>query len=59
MQDELNEFVKVGADLAITKPMKPTVLDALLRLIREEGPHSHPGKKLVYDDDTFRWMSAS
>jgi DNA-binding response OmpR family regulator len=62
MQDELLDFVSKGADLVITKPMKPNLLDSLISLVNTEGSQSQDGKQLSFHDDHIHWeakMSSS
>lgn len=41
MEDEIQTFLHSGADLVITKPMKPWMLDQLMRFFALNGVLSH------------------
>jgi hypothetical protein len=46
MPDELKAFTQQGADIVLTKPLKPNVLDHLLSIGLTTQCYSCPGKKL-------------
>eukprot|EP01033_Poteriospumella_lacustris_P016855 gene16855-12065_t len=56
MEDELNDFLQAGADFAITKPMKPNVLDILLQYMNTFGCRSHPNERLVIRNTSLEWV---
>ena len=56
MEDELEDFIRAGADLVITKPMRPNVLDLLLQFVAQYGCRSHSDQRLVITDTTLKWV---
>jgi signal transduction histidine kinase/CheY-like chemotaxis protein len=56
MEDELTDFLQAGADFAITKPMKPNVLDILLQYMNTFGCRSHPNERLVIRNTSLEWV---
>lgn len=61
MQEELQQFVQEGADLVITKPMKPNVLFQILKMSAIRGSQSEfPKRHLIVVDDgedcCIRWV---
>ena len=70
MVDELRDFLRAGADLAITKPMRPNVLDLLLQFVLDQGSLSlgqHSGEtgggagsmQLLLTEYRLQWVSAA
>lgn len=57
MEDELGDFIVAGADLVITKPMKPHVLDILLQFVSTFGCRSHPNQRLVIRNTSLEWVN--
>lgn len=55
MEDELLDFSNSGADLVITKPMKQTILELLLQLMKLDGSKSQPNKRLKYRENSLIW----
>lgn len=56
MEDELEDFIRAGADLVITKPMKPHVLDLLLQFANQFGCRSHSDQRLVISESGVKWV---
>lgn len=56
MEDELVEFANMGADLVLTKPLKPAALDLLLGHFKENGVKSQRDKNLFMDDEKLMWV---
>lgn len=57
MEEELMDFLCAGADLVITKPLKPNVLDILLDFVSTFGCRSHPNQRLVIRNTMLEWVS--
>lgn len=57
MEEELMDFLCAGADLVITKPLKPNVLDTLLDFVSTFGCRSHPNQRLVIRNTMLEWVS--
>ncbi len=51
MQDELQEFTDSGADLVITKPMKPNILDYLIEFAQLCQCNSNADRQISVDND--------
>ena len=52
MIEELHQFLRSGADLVITKPMKPALLNQILRMMVAKGSKSEfPEKHLIVEED--------
>jgi two-component system, sensor histidine kinase and response regulator len=56
LEDDLNEFLASGADMAVAKPFKKLTLDLLLEFIDEFGTLSKPGMKLVQKSSRIDWV---
>ena len=59
MEAELAEFVTVGADMALTKPLRPTLLDVLLRWFHKNGFKTRSDQSLFVDHERLMWMDKS
>lgn len=55
LEDDLNEFLSCGADMAVPKPFKKLTLDLLLEHIESSGTLSRPDQKLVQRNSTIEW----
>lgn len=51
MLDELEEFTDSGADLVITKPMKPNILDYLLEFAQCSQCNSNADRQISVDKE--------
>lgn len=56
MEEELVEFANMGADLVLTKPLKPAALDLLLEHFTDFGVKSQTGKNLFVDGEKLMWV---
>lgn len=58
MEEELADFSNAGADLVLTKPLKPRSLAIILKVLQENGAvsHVHNGQRLELDDETMVWV---
>jgi DNA-binding response OmpR family regulator len=64
MEDELVEFSNAGADLVLTKPLKPRSLAVILKTLQEIGPCSRVysvnsgghGERLELDEEHLAWV---
>lgn len=57
LEEELEDFVMKGADLALTKPLRPQALDILLASFEVHGVVSPPGKRISIGTDSMAWIS--
>ena len=58
MKDDVVEYLAAGADMIMGKPMRVTLLTALLRHVQQHGPLSRPGMKLSEDrNGTMSWKA--
>jgi CheY-like chemotaxis protein len=56
MDDELADFLVGGADMVLSKPMRPAVLDLLIKHLLDHGSQSNrDGMKLVVVDHELMW----
>lgn len=58
MEDELNDFMLAGADMVITKPMKPHVLDSLLTFTSTYGCRSRSDQRLTVLGNELQWVNS-
>ena len=56
MEDDIDEYLGAGADLVISKPLKRTTLDLLVKHIDDTGPLSRPGYRLLEQVEAFEWL---
>ena len=56
LEDDVADYLKAGADVVLSKPLKITHLDMLLKHIHENGTTSEPTKKLVISCGKFIWV---
>lgn len=56
MEDEIQDFLRAGADLVITKPMKASMLEQLLYLVLQSGCTSYADKRLQVLDNSIVWI---
>ena len=60
MDDDVVEYLTAGADMIMGKPMRVTLLTALLRHVQQHGPLSRLGMKLSEDrNGTMSWKKMS
>ena len=61
MDEELIEFADAGADLVLTKPLRPQQLAIIIDSLRMLGTVSKgkSGEKLILTDDELMWTSSS
>ena len=58
MEDELKEFIHLGADLALTKPMKPDLLTNMLSfLVSADCISMNPSKVIHLEEGKFSWAN--
>lgn len=59
MDQDMNEFLKAGADYVLMKPLKMKELHHLVTFINQYGFTSKTSKhmKLIYTNDTFEWIN--
>lgn len=58
IDEELQEFSKSGADLVLTKPLKPHTLENVLKFVAFIGSKSLEGQKLVLQNNEMMWLPA-
>jgi hypothetical protein len=58
MEEEIQDFVRSGANLVVTKPMKVNFLTMLLRLIEQHGSVSKADRTLHIQDEELVWSSS-
>ena len=56
MEAELAEFSTVGADIALTKPLRPAVLDILLRWFYKHNFKSKSDETIFLDHEQLMWI---
>ena len=56
MAEELRDFLLLGADIVLPKPLKTQLLDQLLVLIEQKGCNSQEGMKLISSDSEMKWV---
>jgi hypothetical protein len=47
LDTDVNDYLSAGADMVMGKPVKTGMLKMLLRYVKEHGPLSKPGMKLL------------
>lgn len=57
MADDIAEYLRAGADIVFGKPLKMSMLNLLLRHVREEGSLSQPGMILMETGSEMEWVS--
>jgi DNA-binding response OmpR family regulator len=59
MEEELLDFSNSGADLVLTKPLKPRTLAILIKSFQENGSYSRlaHGQRLEVDDEHVVWVA--
>jgi hypothetical protein len=53
------EFGSVGADMALTKPLRPSVLDVMIRWFTQNGFTSREDQNLFVDHEQIMWVAKS
>ena len=47
LDDDVDEYLKAGADIVLAKPLKLDLLQTLLNHVKKQGSHSRFGSALV------------
>ena len=58
LEDDVREFMAMGADIVLGKPMRLGTLEALVRFVEAEGYTSRPGLTLVDKGNRFEWVDS-
>ena len=59
LEDDVREFMAMGADIVLGKPMRLGTLEALVRFVEAEGYTSRHGLTLVDKGNRFEWVDSS
>ena len=59
LEDDVQEFMAVGADIVLGKPLSLATLQALVRFMGAEGFISRPGSTLIDKGNRFEWMESA